>query len=336
MNAPDSQPESFADQYDALLTRCGYVSLADWTVVALTGSDRQSFLHNMCTNEISKLAAGEGCEAFFTDVKGKIVAHAWVVMQEYRIVLLTVPNQAEQIVNHLDRYIIREDVQLVDRSQAEAWTLIAGKQANAVLGDSAGNSASVLTQPWQSASCQLGDIECLLVRFALPGRNAFLLGVSGDRVAALHQQLGAAGAVACGPQAWDSLRVEAGLPLFGTDFDHSHLPQEVARDAQAISFTKGCYLGQETVARIDALGQVTKQLVTLKFAEGATPEVGSPLLRQDQQVGVATTVGQSGRSGGPLALAMVRRGSNEVGATLDSPAGAGGRIEVIATPAFDS
>jgi folate-binding protein YgfZ len=319
--------DSFADQYDVLLSGYGYVSLEDWTVVALTGSDRHSFLHNMCTNEILKLAAGEGCEAFFTDVKGKIVAHAWVLLREDSALLLTVPRQAERIIEHLDRYIIREDVQLVDRSSAEAWTLIAGAQVETALGD----AAAVLTQPWQSMNCQLGEVECLLVRFALSGRNAFLLGAAGDRVAALREQLAAVGAVACGQQAWDALRVEAGLPLFGIDFDHAHLPQEVARDAEAISFTKGCYLGQETVARIDALGQVTKQLVTLKFAEGATPEAGLLLMQQEKQVGVATTLGQSARTGSPLALAMVRRGANQVGTMLESESGA---VEVIATPAF--
>lgn len=326
MNAPDDT--SLADQCEALLSSSGYVALEDWSVVTLTGADRQSFLHNMCTNEIRKLTTGEGCEAFFTDVKGKIVAHVWVLLREDRITLLAVPDQAELIVSHLDRYIIREDVQFADRSQSEAWTLLAGAQADTVLND----SDAELTKPWQSTTCRLGGVECLLVRFTLPGRTAYLLGTSSERVAELRQQLEAAGAIACGQRAWDTLRVEAGLPLFGTDFDHSNLPQEVARDAEAISFTKGCYLGQETVARIDALGHVNKQVVTLKFAEGTNPEIGTTLTQQDQQVGVATTVGQSPRSGAPLALAMVRRGANEVGAMLDSPSGP---VEVIATPACD-
>ena len=329
MNARDdvSFADSFAAEYDALLNRSGYVALKDWSVVSLAGTDRQSFLHNMCTNEIHNLTVGEGCEAFCTDVKGKIVTHVWVLLLENRITLLTVPNQAEQIVSHLDRYIIREDVQLADRSRAEAWTLLAGAQADGVLN----GSGAKLAKPWQSATCRLGDVECLLVRFALPGRNAYLLSTSREQVASLHQQLSEAGALACGEQAWTTLRVATGWPLFGTDFDHSHLPQEVARDAQAISFTKGCYLGQETVARIDALGHVNRQLVTLRFAEGTTPKPGTQLTQQEQQVGVATTVGRSPRSGAHLALGMVRRGCNEVGAVLDSEFGP---VEVIATPAI--
>ena len=316
-----------SDQCDALLARCGYLPLADWSVVAVTGADRQSFLHNLCTNEIGKLLTGAGCETFFTDVKGKIVAHAWVLFQEDCITLLTVPNQAEQIASHLDRYVIREDVQLVDRSRAEAWTVIAGPRADTVFG----GSGAALNKPWQSTSCQLGEVPCLLVRFPLPGCDSFLLGTSGDRVAALRRQLDALGAVACGQQAWDTLRVETGWPLFGVDFDHWNLPQEVARDAQAISFTKGCYLGQETVARIDALGHVNRQLVTLRFAEDAKPRPGTTLAHRGEQVGAATTVGYSNRLDAHLALAMVRRGGNEVGTTLDGDCGP---AEVIATPAI--
>ena len=326
MTGPDN--EDFLNQCDALLTCCGYVSLEDWSIVALTGADRQSFLHNMCTNEIQKLSAGEGCEAFLTDVKGKIVAHVWVLLQEDALTLLAVANQGDTIINHLDRYIIREDVQLADRSQAETWMVLAGEQADAVLN----NSGAELTTPWQNAPYRIGGVNCRLVRFPLPGRNAFLLGTAVEQVAAIRKQLVDAGAIPCGQQARDTMRTESSWPLFGVDFDSSNLPQEVARDSQAISFTKGCYLGQETIARIDALGHVNKQLVRLKFAEGVEPAAGTAITTQGQPVGVATTIGRSPRSGDTLALGMVRRGSNDVGAMLDSE---DGPVEVIATPALD-
>ena len=323
MNPSD---DDFAAEYDALAGGCGYYALANWSVVTLTGADQQSFLHNMCTNDIRTLSTSEGCEAFCTDVKGKIVAHAFVLLRENHIALLTVPDQAERIISHLDRYIIREDVQLADASHANAWTMLAGSQVETVLNRLPGN----LENPWQSAACRWGGLECLLVRFALPRRNAYLLCTSREQDAELRQALSAAGATACGEEAWASLRVEAGLPLFGVDFDHSHLPQEVSRNAQAISFTKGCYLGQETIARIDALGHVNKQLATLQFAASATPTPGTPLTHSGQPAGAATTVGWSRRLGAALALGMVRRGSNAIGTMLDSPCG---QVEVIATPA---
>lgn len=324
----DRDYDCFAAEHEALLQRSGYVALTDWSIVSLSGADRQSFLHNMCTNDIRKLARGEGCEAFCTDVKGRIVAHVWVLVLEVRITLLAVPNQAQRIVSHLDRYIIREDVQLADETAKESWTVLAGPQVGALLG----GADKKLNKPWQCAICPLGDVECMLVRFPLPDRDAFLLGTAADHAEVVHKQLSESGAVACDLPAWTALRVETGLPLFGVDFDESNLPQEVARDAEAISFTKGCYLGQETIARIDALGHVNKQLVTLKFAEGTTPKANTPLLQQENQVGVATSIAQSIRSDATLALGMVRRGSNDVGAKLESTFG---QVEVISTPAFN-
>ena len=319
---------SFEAEYQALHEGCGFVPLTDWTVVGLTGADRQNFLHNMCTNEIRKLAPGAGCEAFLTDVKGKIVAHVWVLLGEEYLTLLAVPRQAEKIIAHLDRYIIREDVQLADRTSDEAWMVTAGAQAGATLGA----SVSKLERAWQHVSYCVGDLEYQLMRLSLPSGNAYLLGVAAERGNDLRRHLQTTGALFCGQRSWDTLRVEAGLPLYGTDFDHPHLPQEVARDLQAISFTKGCYLGQETIARIDALGHVNQQLVTLRFAEGAQPLPGLTVTHQGQQVGRATTVGESIRLGASLALAMVRRGANDVGKQLDTELGP---VEVVATPALE-
>lgn len=315
--------ETFAAEYEALTTGCGYHALANWSVVALTGADRQSFLHNMCTNDVRKLSIGEGCEAFCTDVKGKIVALVFALLLDDSLLLLTVPEQAERIISHLDRYIIREDVQLADATHLQAWAVLSGDCVGTVLPVS-------LEQPWQSTSCNLGDVKCLVVRFPLPGRNVYLLGAAREQDAQLQQFLNAAGATACGDAAWTSLRVEAGLPLFGVDFDQTNLPQEVSRDAQAISFTKGCYLGQETIARLDALGHVNKQLTTLKFAETAEPTLETPLTHDNQAAGTATTIAWSPRLGAPLALGMVRRGSNAIGSMLESPCGP---VEVIETPA---
>jgi folate-binding protein YgfZ len=127
---------------------------------------------------------------------------------------------------------------------------------------------------------------------------------------------------------WHALRIESGWPLFGVDFDGSNFPQEVGRDAQAISFRKGCYLGQETVARIDALGHVNKRLCTVRLAGEAA--AGDDLFAGGEPVGRVTSSSYSPRLDGWLALAMVRRGHNDPGAQLacrEQPA------EVVSTPA---
>lgn len=296
-------------EYQALTADCGFVPLAMWTVVSLGGDDRQTFLHNMCTNDIKALAPAQSCEAFCTDVKGKIIAHVFVHQEVERTWLLTVPDQAERIITHLDRYIIREDVQLIDESETSDLTLVAGAKSVDML-------------------AQLSSPEFMQTLLPLSGRFGFLVKTASAATDEFHNQLASVGAVACGDAAWQSLRVEAGLPLFGVDFSGKHLPQEVSRDRQAINFNKGCYLGQETVARLDALGHVNKQLVTIRFATEDAIDSGVPLSHNEKQVGEATSVAASYAVGATLGLAMVRHEANAVGTLLDSPVG---QAEVIST-----
>jgi folate-binding protein YgfZ len=126
------------------------------------------------------------------------------------------------------------------------------------------------------------------------------------------------GFVVVGNDAFTGARVEAGVPLFGIDFDEQNFPQEVGRDREAISFTKGCYLGQETVARIDALGHVNQRLVGVRFSGTILPDVGTELLHSGKKVGQITSVAYSPRLNAPLALAMVRRETNSPGTRLES------------------
>lgn len=277
--------ESFQADYDALAAGDGYIELRDWSVVEMTGGDRQAFLHNMCSNDIRSLKPGDACEAFCTDVKGKIVAHVLVIAGEDRLDLLTVPGQAETIITHLDRYIIREEVALRDATGDGAWCYVG-------TGD--------------------GGISCEFC--GLPG---FLM---------CANELG--NRQRCGPEAWEALRIEAGFPLFEVDFDGSNLPQEVNRDRMAINFNKGCYLGQETIARIDALGHVNQQLVSLQFEGEQPPVVGEALLADGKEVGRVTSTSWSPNRNAPVALAMVRRGSNELGTKLTSDVG----LATVTTP----
>ncbi len=278
----------------ALTTACGVISLIDWTQVQLTGKDRVTFLHNMCSNDIRRLEPGHSCEAFCTDVKGKILAHVLVMAAADRLQLLTVPGQAEHIIKHLDRYIIREDVQLADVAADHTWNYVVGPRA-----------ANVSVTADLVVKCDLLWPGGFLVRTANAASHSFE----------------ALPIVDTGSPAWTALRVESGWPLFGTDFDESHLPQEIDRNRQAISFTKGCYLGQETIARIDALGHVNKKLVLVKFAGAQLLSVGMKLTSGGQEVGAVTTSTWSPQFAGPTALAFVRRSSNDVGTKLQSAAG---------------
>ena len=290
----DPASKQFLASYTAATTGSGSVALRDWSVVSLAGDDRTKFLHNMCTNDIVRLAPGESCEAFCTDVKGKIIAHTIVLVQEEQLELLAAPRQAERIIAHLDRYIIREDVVLEDRTKENRWSLILGEKGGEVL--STGRTAF---------GTHLLGAESYLVRASGSELKKSLPGIC----PIVDESI------------WNALRIESAFPLFGTDFDGSHLPQEIARDDRAISFNKGCYLGQETVARIDALGHVNKQICSLRFMGSEVPQVGAQLKSGEKEVGEVTSACWSPRHEAPLALAMLRRGANSVGNELESEFG---------------
>jgi folate-binding protein YgfZ len=302
--------EPLAAQYNAATTGVGLSSLAEWSTLAVRGRDRAAFLHNMCTGDIRNLPAGGECEAFFTDVKGKIVTHAFVFALPDELLVVGAAGQAATLAVHLDRYIIREDVQLEDASGATSWSLAVGPGAAAVCGGIGGEHPVRSTPGGVLAAC----------RSIWPG-GAWAANGAAVVFRDLH-------AVECGDAVWHALRIESGWPLFGVDFDNSHLPQEVGRNALAINFRKGCYLGQETIARIDALGHVNKQLATVRF--GAAVPAGGELFSRGEVVGRISSASYSPRLDAWLALAMVKRGQNAAGDSLECANQTG---EVVPTPA---
>ena len=316
-----------ADQYDAITTGVGVVSLTDWTLVELTGEERAAFFHNFCTNEIRKLSAGSGCEAFITSVQGKVLAHMLVLCLADSILLVAPPNLGEKIVSHLDRYLINEQVELHDRTIARRVLLCAGAKSEEML-------AQRLDEPLPrerlaSAVVEFEGHTAIVTRVDLAGPLGFLVIGDADDVDAWSHTLQDAGAVLCGREAWEAARIEAGTPLYGRDITDGNFPQEVGRDRLAISFVKGCYLGQETVARIDSMGHVNKKLVGLRSSAGEVPPPGTELTVDGQVVGTVTSSAFSPRLKVAVALAQVRRQHEQPGSRLDS---AVGPMEVVELP----
>ena len=301
-----ASPDLLAD-YRALADGKGFWQLPDWTSVAIQGHDRTSFLNNFCSNDVTPLEPGETCEAFLTDVKGKVVAQPLVICRPHDLLLITVPHQAQAIITHLDRYILREDVHLEDTTLRRSFMVATFDPSSADLPQ----DALSIKCNWFSST------------------PSFLIEIPGEvPSASLIEQLSGKGRL-CQTAAPEAIRIEAGLPRFGIDFDQSNFPQEIGRDQQAISFTKGCYLGQETVARIDAMGHVNQQIAGLQFDDNRLPTAGTLLSYDGNTVGKLTSSAYSPRLKAPIALGMIRRGHYEVGEKLDSPFGT---CHVVALP----
>jgi len=312
------------EQYTDLADHAGFVDVRDRTQIRITGADRVRFLHGFCTNDIKRLVRGAGCEAFLTNARGKLVGHVFVFCGSEDLILETSPGQAETIIRHLDRYVIREDVQFHDLQSGAVEFFVAGPQAGAALADLIGGAVEDILLAHQT-----GDISGVPVsvrRVPLAVVPAFLISCPAERSDELCRRLIAGGVRPCGAEVFDIARVEAGFPLFGRDIDGDCLPQEVNRDAVAICFSKGCYLGQETVARIDALGHVHRKLVGLRWPDSDMLPSGKELTVAGQPIGRVTSAVWSPRQRAVLALAQLRVGFAQRGLRLETSSGA---VEVI-------
>ena len=281
MRAPDA---SLLEQFELLKKGSAFVRLES-TVIEISGDDRQTFLHNFCTNEIKGLETGQACEAFVLNGKGKTIAHVHVLNVGDKLLLHGVSGIGQVLMEHLDKYIIREDVQLADVSADRKVTFTPGQ--------------SELTNNAVAASKESGQVEA----------NVELAGF-GNLVISDAEMQGTEVPVA----ALEMLRVEKRTPKFGCDIDDSNLPQELLRDNKAISFNKGCYLGQETVARIDAMGKVNRVLVAIEMSDELP--AGSELIAGDKAMGKTTSVAWSTSKDCWTGLAIVRRPNEVAGSVL--------------------
>jgi folate-binding protein YgfZ len=299
-----SESSSFDREYQALESGRAVVVLTDWSSISVTGADRHRFLNSFCTNDVKRLVPGSSCEAFITNVKGKIVGHGLLHCRDAEMVFFGAPKQAPRLVAHLDRYIIREDVQLRDTTVERSYLLIAG-------------------------GVPAGQLDASMSWDFVGRGDSKIFEFDPSQVSDVLRSLLTEGFVVTGPQAFEAARIEAGMPWYGVDFNEENLPQEVGRDREAISFTKGCYLGQETVARIDALGHVNQRLSGVRFLGRDVPAIGTELTREGRIVGAVTSAAFSPTLDAPIALAMIRREATAVSTRLES---AIGECEVVALP----
>ena len=299
------------EQYNTLTQKFGIVDWTNRTIISITGSDRIEFLNNLCTQNVKPLTAGNGCETFFCNVQGKILAHAFLLCEPDRIIFDTVPGQADSMMAHIDRYIIMESVELENLTDKMAQFLVAGPDAEKTLG-------SLLKENLPSDALQhvstelegLAGVRVTIIRNDILGSPTFAVRVDASAKEALANHLQPSGGMLCESPAAETVRIENRFPLFAAEITETALPQEIGRDEQAISFTKGCYLGQETVARIDALGHVNWHLVRLEFepaADGKNIEAGMEVVVAEKVVGNVTSVSWSPSTESPIALARVRR-----------------------------
>jgi len=254
-------------------------------ILKVTGKDRQDFLHRLSTQRVAGLAPGGAAYAAFLNVKGHVLAEGHVVLRADDVLLDVDPRAAEPLRLHLAKYVIMDDVELEDVSAA--WRVVPTLGPAGV--DLARRRAPGGATAWENPRRGAPALDLLL-----PAADAepFRAGCE------------AAGATPLSEEDLEVLRVMAGIPRFGADVDEGRLPMEAALIGSAVSFDKGCYLGQEVVLRGTFRGQIQRGLVQLALPAGAVP--GAPLATAaGQEVGVVTSAADTPE--GRLGLGYLRR-----------------------------
>jgi folate-binding protein YgfZ len=284
-----------AAEHETLLERCGLVDRAGRGRLALTGPDAKTFLHGQITNDIEALEPGHGCYAALLTHKGKMLADLRVLDLGDELLLGCERAGLQELFNMIRRYKLGSDVELHKRTVEMGELSLIGPRARAVAGADA-----LGADEHDNLRAEIAGHAVVLVA-ADVGVDVFC---SAEHAAAVRAALLAAGAEEVSEAAAEVVRVERGRPRYGIDLDDSVIPQEAALNERAVSFTKGCYVGQETVARLFYRGKPNRHLRGLRLSMPA--ETGTPLRLGEKAVGrIGSAVVSPGH--GPIALALVRR-----------------------------
>jgi aminomethyltransferase len=269
-------------EYQALVEGCGLYDLSGRARIAVTGGDRVRWLNGMVSNNVRDLAPGHGVYAFLLNAQGHIQADLFVFQRGDSLLVDTEGTQREKVLQLFDRYIIADDVEVADVSASVAAIGLAGPRASEML-----RRAGILAPelgPLEFCSpkceCDCGCLQCTVVRSDDAAGVSYEIWLTPEKRKATSDALAAAGAIAVGPDSLELLRIRHGVPRFGVDIRERDLPQETGQ-LRALSFTKGCYLGQEIVERIRSRGAVHRSF-TAFTVEGDLPAAGAKIFAADQ------------------------------------------------------
>jgi folate-binding protein YgfZ len=302
-------------------------------VFELTGPDRARYLNAVTSGDVRNLAPGQGTPGLLLNAQGHILAELDTYALEDRFLLLSHSSVAQRTFETLDKFIIMDDCTLTDASSQWASCALEGPRTAEALAAACGIALDSLPL-FGHMAVQIAGATCRILRrshFDLPGTE--ILAPREAIAAVWHTLLNSAQAAGGGPvglEAVNSLRLEAGVRWFGSDFDDTVIPHEAGLDQTHISYTKGCYTGQEIVERVRSRGRLNRWLSLLEFSGNAPPEPGAKLSAEGKEWGRMTSRAFSPPRKVYIGFAYLRREHNSPGDTLEWN---GGTARVLESPA---
>jgi folate-binding protein YgfZ len=359
-------------EHAALRETAGVIDLSFRSRLCLVGADRARYLHGQVTNDVKKLRVGEGCYSAITTAKGKMESDLNIFALADELLLDFEPGLTEKILQRLGKFIVADDVQIVDAAPHYGLLSVQGPKAAEVIGALGliGGDALPRVQADRQVSpaivkisdATLGEIYLanhvrldssrwgetpsspdsseigsrgLSPHQKIAGFDLFVpnnsLGAVADKLIAAAKQIDGR---ACGWRAFETARIEAGIPRFGADMDETNIPLECGIERRAIVYSKGCYIGQEVINRIHSVGHVNRELRGLRLAIDlkTLPARGDKLFHAGKEAGYVTSAVKSPVFGN-IAFGYVRREANQIGNELMLRTAAGeSPVKIVALP----
>jgi folate-binding protein YgfZ len=293
------------DQYRAAHNSAIVIDRSSQGTIALAGADRAAFLHALVTNDVAGLPMGRGVYAAYLTPQGRMISDLRIIETGNRMLLNVERHIAAPLAERFDRLIFSEDVQARDATSELTVLGVHGPSASRMIERATGVSVSDLANQYDNVTTEFVTV----VRddaLGLPGYDMY---VSSSDAAAVWSKLIEAGAVRSDDDTAEALRIEAGRPRFGIDMTTDTIPLEAGLEDRAISFTKGCYVGQEVIIRVmhRGHGRVAKRLVSIVLSGAVVPAGGDKIQLADRVVGEITSAAPSPKHDAPLALGYVQR-----------------------------
>ncbi|MBI3401663.1 MAG: aminomethyl transferase family protein [Acidobacteria bacterium] len=328
-------PAASPTAYDAARHGAAFLSRSHLGRIVVSGADRASYLQGLLTNDVVALKAGQGCYAAYLTAQGRMIADLHVY-ELGDVVLLTLAREAtDTVLAKLDQFIFSEDVQLGDVSETFAQLAIVGPDAArivaAVVPDLAIDRLSALPEHG-NARAQFAGSPAIVTRVTDTGEPGYDVFVDRGQAETLSSAVAAAGALPMDEDTAEVIRIEAGVPRFGRDMDEETIPLEAGIESRAISFSKGCYVGQEVIVRVRdrGHGRVARKLVGLTLEGDRVPAPGAVIHAGEREIGNVTSSALSPALKQPIALGYVHRDFVEPGAKVT----VGGASAVVTTLPF--
>jgi folate-binding protein YgfZ len=314
-------PAVSAAAYDAARHRAAFLDRSHRGRIVVSGADRATYLQGLLTNDIVALNAGQGCYAAYLTPQGRMIADLYVYELGDIVLLSMTAEVKDTVLAKLDQFIFAEDVQLGDVTETFAQIAILGpSSAAAVAAIVRGVGEDALREMAEHANMR-GEWTggaAIVTRITDAGEPGFDLYVDRSQGDTLKAMLADAGVVELDPATAEAVRVESGSPLFGRDMDAETIPLEAGIEPRAISFSKGCYVGQEVIIRVlhRGHGRVARKLVGLTLDGERVAEAGSVIHSGEREIGTVTSSTASPALKRPIALGYVHRDFIEPGTTV--------------------